>query len=133
MLKREFDALADKVGSPFAAVKYIAQSARQKRQSVDYRVLESQAITWVLTGIQPKLSKRHLNVSDWYNLPYLDEVLSCVDDDDVAASVRESYSESMKAHHLIYYYHQSLNEHQKARVRVLTRMIWYNIEQEGGI
>lgn len=133
MLKREFDALADKLGSTYAAVNYIAKSARQKRNQVDNRILESQAITWVLTGIQPKLSKRAINISDWANLNYLDEVLSYVDDENVCVSVRASYSKSAELHHLIYCYHTDLNDSQKARVRVLTRMIWYNIQEEGGL
>lgn len=133
MLKREFDALADKMGSPFAAINYIAKSARVKRQQVDNRILESEAITWALTGIQPQLRERVHTVDEWYNISYLDEVLSYVDDEQVADSVRESYSESARTHHLIYCYHSSLDESRKARVRVLTRMIWYNIQQEGGV
>lgn len=133
MQKREFDALADKIGSPFAAVNYIAQSARKKRQEVDNRILESEAITWAVTGIQPKLRKKIPKVADWYNLSLIDEVLSYVDDEQVAISVRESYNESAKVHHLIYCYHKGLDESRKARVRILTRMIWYNIQQEGGL
>lgn len=132
MIKREFDALADKLGSTYAAVNYIAKSARQKRKQVDNRILESEAITWALTGIQPKL-RRVCKVAEWGTLNYLDEVLSYVDDENVAQSVRESYSESAKVHHLIYCYHSDLNESQKSRVRVLTRMIWYNIQEEGGL
>ena len=133
MLKREFDLLAEKLGSPYAAIHYISQSARKKRQQVDNRILESEAITWALTGVQPKLRKRVRNISDEYNLSYLDEVLSYVDDDEVCTSVRESYSQSVKSHHLIYCYHNNLDEDRKARVRVLTKMVWYNIEQEGGL
>lgn len=132
MLKREFDALAEKLGSPFAAVNFVAKSARARRQSVDNRILESEAITWVVTGIQPKLRNKMPDINQLGNVSYLDEVLSYVDDEQVVESVRASYCESTKAHHLIYCYHNSLDDNRKARVRVLTRMVWYNIRQEGG-
>lgn len=131
MLKREFDQLADKLGSPFSAIHYISQSARKKREEVDYSILESEAITWVLTGVAPKLRARHR--FNRLSMPLIDELLSYVDDEEVSQSVRTSYEESMKAHHLIYHYHNNLDDNRKSRVRILTRMIWYNIEQEGGL
>lgn len=132
MLKKEFDALAAALGSPYAAVNYIAKSARKKLKESNNGILESQAISWVLTGKEPKVHRRMPVYNSSLNIPYVDEVLCYVDDEEVCESVRESYNESLLAHHLIYCYHNNLDEFRKSRVRILTRMIWYNIQQEGG-
>lgn len=131
MHKKEFDLLADKLGSPFAAVNYVAKSARKLRKEIEYPILESEAISWAITGEKPKANGRKHSYSQ-YDINILDDILSEVDDDEVSQSVRNSYEESLQAHHLIYCYHTNLDESRKARVRVLLNMIWYNIKSEGG-
>lgn len=132
MLKKEFDALAAALGSPYAAVNYISKAARRKMKQHNNIILESEAISWVLTGEEPRARKCKSLYDISHDLPYLEEILCYVDDEDVCESVRESYKESLGAHHLIYCYHNNLDEFRKSRVRILTRMIWYNIQQEGG-
>lgn len=131
MLKKEFDELADKLGSPYAAVNYLAKTARKRMSSIEYPIMESEAISWVLTGEKPEAKgRKHMSFN--YNIHLLDDILSEVDDQEVCSSVRESYAASVKAHHLIYCYHTDLDESRKARVRILIKMVWHNIQQEGG-
>lgn len=132
MLKREFDQLAASIGSTYAAVNYVAKSARDKIAHTDGHVLESEAISWVLTGEEPKVRNKTEEIERWYLQNYIDDMLSEVDDIDVAQAVRDSYAASMEQHHLIYSYPEHLDENRKSRVRILTRMIWYYIKNEGG-
>lgn len=131
MLKKEFDELANQLGSPYAAVDYVAKTARKLMKEVEYPIQESEAISWVLTGEKPEAKGRKRSSFDW-PINIVDDILSGVDDKEVCSSVRESYQESMKVHHLIYCYHTELDDARKARVRILLNMVWYNIQQEGG-
>ena len=130
--KKEFDELANKLGSTYAAVNYVAKESRKLMMQCNNELLGSEAITCVLTGQPPKRKHRHLSDKDLYSSSIVDDVLFDVNDDSVEESVRDSYEASLEQHHLIYCYHSELTEPQKARVRVLTNMIWYNIKQEGG-
>lgn len=133
MLQDRFNQLAEVLGSPYAAVNYLANLARKLLIDNNNQILESQAITWALTGEAPKIERKKITKVDTSNMCGIDEVLCYVDDDEVCESVRNSYHQSLKSHHLIYCYHNSLDEYRKARVRILVRMIWYNIQSEGGI
>jgi len=124
--KDYFEQLSKQCGSPYAAVNFIAKSARNKLLEVNNQILDSEAISWVLTGIAPEIKKRHkVYYLNGNHISYLDDVLSCVDDVEVCQSVRDSYFISCKANHLIYSYNPELDNDRQARVRVLTRMIWF--------
>lgn len=125
----EFNRLANKLGSRYGAVNYIAQEARRRRSESDYTMLESEAISWVLTGNKPPTRARS-KVDISTNISMVQDILSEIEDDNVRASVYASYKQSLKVGHLIYCYHESLDEGQQSRVRVLMKMIWYNIKQE---
>lgn len=123
--KEHFRKLVDECGSPYAAVNHIAMEARRKLKEVDSQILDSKAITWALTGIPPKIHNRN----EAYYLrdeaqAYLDDMLCYVDDEDVCESVRNSYKTSKRANHLIYVYKNDLDESRRARVRILTRIVW---------
>ena len=130
MLKKEFDQLAEALGSTFAAVNFIAKLAREKREQSNYSLLESEAISWVLTGKEPP-KNRYPKSDILHHVFEISDLLSEIDDEEVAESVWQSYEISLKEHHLIYQYQEGMCEGQKARVRILSRMIWYNIQQEG--
>ena len=124
---QRFNQLVDTLGSPYAATNYLARLARKLLVDNDNRLLESEAITWALTGEKPKLHRKRAD----YSLPSMeivDEVLCYVDDEDVCESVKDSYNKSLQAKHLIYCYSHELTEYQRSRVRILMRMIWYNIQ-----
>lgn len=126
--QREFEELVRLCnGNKFQAVKIISSKARILCDKYKPDLNESQAISWVLTGDKPEYldkcrTKRKLRES-FYSKE--SEILSLVDDVDVKQSVKESISLSSKGRSLIYQYKDNLNEYQKARVRILTNMIWY--------
>lgn len=117
-------------GSKFAAVNYLAKQARINLKQVNNTILDSQALSWALTGKQPEIHPDRKSVGDDFitiKLNYLDELLCYVDDEEVCESVVDSFYESLEKRHLIYVYNNDLDESRKARVRILTRMIWdYN-------
>ena len=48
-------------------------------------------------------------------------------DKEVCNAVYDSYYDSKKQTHLIYVYNSIQDEPRRARVRVLTRMLWYTL------
>ena len=135
--KNRFDKLAAALGSPYAAVRFITQESRKLTNKYNNCILDSEAISWVITGEKPKsayeyekqiaLEKRIQSISTKYIQSAVDECLSYVDDAGVCKSVRTSIKASKQARHLVYIYIDLDNEWQHSRVRSLTRMIWYSL------
>ena len=115
-------------GDRFAATMLVAKLARNLADKYDNLILHSEALTWVLTGERPmiiddngKLNKSIIS----NNKSYMDDLLCSVDDDEVCDAVRDSISHSNTCQNLVYLYNEITEEPRRARVRVLTRMIWY--------
>lgn len=121
-------------GNKYAATRYVAKEARKLAEEYDNVISHAEALTWVLTGEIPKdiLSyyqdmvklKRHRSLSAAY------ELIEYVLDEDIKESVVESYIRSLRAGHLIYYYHGVYDEYKQARVRILTRMVWDELHEQ---
>ena len=129
-LQARFNVIAEALGSRFAAVNYVSSLARKLCLDTNNEVLQSQAITWAITGEKPAYTTHKISI-DKLNQEYqysLDEVLCYVDNEEVCDSVRLSYNKSLEAHHLIYLYSDGLSEYDKPRVRILLRIIWYNLQ-----
>jgi len=125
--REQFDQLASALGSTYAAVNFISSAARVLLETHDYPCVESQAILWALTGKKPKFRKKHSLLSELDTVHILDDVLCYVEDSEVCKMVRKSYGESLKVHHLIYFYNDEMDEYTRARIRILTRIAWYNL------
>ena len=131
--QKQFDKIADALGSRYAAVRYVSSLARTRSSESKYHIQESEAITWILTGKEPKYRKRlYMDPMKYTDVCILEEILEYVDDREICESVSSSYEASLENRHLIYVYQEGLSQSQQARVRILTRMVWYNIEQERG-
>jgi hypothetical protein len=118
----------------FSVVTTIAQIARERSKDYNGYILDSQALTWVIQGIEPEYIKGpNLNMNK-YIKPFeqvnIDDMLSYVDDNEVCDAVIESYNESKKQNHLIYLYKNIEDEPRKARVRILSRMFWYKFKEK---
>ena len=132
-----FNKLARNIGNRYAAVQFIAQQTHKLSTRYHYEVIDSQLISWILTGVKPKsviqyesqidIENRIRSLSDRKITSVLNEILCYVDDSNICDSVRCSITESKDAHHLIYVYKNIQNESQKARVRILTRMVWHSL------
>lgn len=117
-------ALRDRLGF-YPSIAYIAAEARKLRNSLNYDITESQAVSWVLTGVQPephRIPMRDIRQA----IDNMRDILSGIDNEFICESVEDSINISHAEHHLVYQYTDGLAESDKARVRILTRAIWYN-------
>lgn len=116
-------------GNRYQAVQYIQKQSRKLLEYTDNRITDSEAITWVLTGEKPDYESRKTfnEITAKYEDAYVDEILCYIDDKQVCESIRLSISKSKKSKNLVYRYTKGLDESKKSRVRVVTRIIWYNL------
>lgn len=119
-----WDKLVRRYGNEYQAVIALANLARGKTAQVDYQILDSEAIEWVLTGIPPELiqNKVHKPPSDKFQ--YIREILGQIQDPDILHSVKSSLSISAQNAALCYVYAEGTNKYQQQRVRILCNMIW---------
>lgn len=109
----------------YPSITFIASEARKLRFSLDYDITESQALAWVLSGVTPEHHKIPIKDLE-YSTSLEDRLLTYIDKPAIKKSVKLSIEDTEIHHHLIYRYTEDLNESEKARVRILTRVIWYN-------
>lgn len=121
-----FNQFADKVGNRYIATSYIAHAARKFSTELPRYIIESYLIHWVLVGEDPKHIKA--SIRDDADTRYMNEILCYVCDQEVVSAVREMYSMSVKARHLVYESNMNLNANQLDRAKILLRMIWYQFE-----
>lgn len=114
-------------GSIFAAIDYVSKIARHRAKSVHNCITESQAISWVITGVEPKTLRKNLEyrkIRKTLDLRYAEDRLFYIDDKLVREATRETILESREKKHLIYKYKDIFDEPRKARVRILSNIIW---------
>lgn len=109
----------------YPSITFIASEARKLRFSLDYDITESQALAWVLSGVTPERHKIPIKDLE-YSVSLEDRLLKYIDKPSIKKSVKMSVEDTEIHHHLIYRYTADLNDSEKARVRILTRVIWYN-------
>lgn len=120
--------LIEGFGNIYECVNYVAKEARDLSQSHDVGLTESRAMTWILSGDQPEEAlKEHLPPEKGARLMSIDDILWTVDDPQIRAAVTRSIFHSWRAHHLLYEYIDVSDTPRQARVRVLTRMLWYTL------
>ena len=120
------DELIKACGSKYMAVNVVADMARRKAQAVDYHILDSQAIEWVLSGEKPQTIIDDENSESRRKSSYMRNLLEYIDDDRVVDSVISSIRASVASGTLCFVFSEDTNEYQYARVRILCRMIWYH-------
>lgn len=125
-----FQQLSEELGDAYQAVNHIAAQARKLAESHNNVILHSEAINWVITGVKPDILEQVDKLPDKPNFfrSYVDEALAYVSDGPVRRSAKSSIFASKSARHLIYIYRDVSDPHRRARVRVLTRMVWYNLK-----
>lgn len=87
--RQMYDKLTAAFGNPYAAVIYISKLARQLSKTVDYDILDSQALSWAITGVKPEPIKIPQTIANTVRLPVRD-VLTLVDDKEVKTAVVNS-------------------------------------------
>lgn len=112
----KFTQISNKIGNIYQSINYISKRARKYRD--DTSCLESQALTYVVTGRAPIQNRNHTST----DISKTEEVLSLVSNEDVIQSVLKSVNLST-AENIQYVYLDSLNEFEMSRVRVLVNKI----------
>lgn len=123
----KFEEYEQALGSRYAAIIYISQVARHRAKSVHNCITESQALSWVITGIEPKCLRERLK--EWRrrknaDLLYAKDRLLYIVDDGIREATWETILESRRTGYLIYKYKDIVDEPLKARVRILSNIIW---------
>lgn len=123
-----FKQYENSLGNKYLAVMQIANDARQLQKKYGNVPLESEAITWILRGVDQKTldTIKRIQSRKKFYLSYLDEVLTYVDDLEVKQSVKQSIKQSKRAQNLVYFY-STQDRFKQTRIRVLTRIIWYEL------
>lgn len=115
--------------NPFELCNLISLKSIELLKSLDYAISDSEAISCVVSGTVPdnleERRKQHKMLST-LKTPYMSGLLSYVDDDEVKSCVELSYEESVRIGSLVFRYDSLSDDAKKSRVRILTRMIWYN-------
>lgn len=123
----EFEQLSNRLNNPYAAINKVSSQAR--KLMVNHNLLESQAVTWAITGKKPK------HVIDTKKESTLANILRSIRFEidapyEVKESVVASIYQSLKSSHLIYKYTQKLDEFDRPRVDILTNIWWSKINSE---
>ncbi len=109
----------------YAEVCNVMNDARELSSEYDNKILHSQAITSVIHGIRPERS--HREYQDEYEANQIKNMFCCISDKEICDAVYDSFYDSKEQKHLIYVYNNIKDEPRKARVRVLTKMLWYKL------
>lgn len=120
-----WDKLVQKYGNEYQAVIALAKLARDKTKEVDYHILDSEAIEWVLTGTPPKAVQNEVDKPPSDKSQYIREILGQIQDPDILYSVKASLRISAQNAALCYVYAEGTNKYQQQRVRILCNMIWF--------
>lgn len=118
-------------GDRYATTAAIYNKANELMASVNNSIKGSEAIDWALTG-KPPINlegrvKQHMKLSE-HRTSYMENLLGYVYDDDVVNQVRQSFDQSVYLGSLTFYYGNIREPSRKVRVRILTRMCWYDIK-----
>ena len=134
---QNFGKFEKRAGSSFGAVLAIAKEARQRVLACENKISESDAIAWIVDGEIPKT----LRSTRSHKISYMRELLSNVYDpriiDCVIKSIKltkektkilnqehkKSTNNLIESTNYLYYLDDSLNNFEKSKVRILTKMI----------
>lgn len=112
--------------SIYADVMSISNQARELSKRSGESILHSEAISRVLKGDTSKIVFDD-DVIDEYESKYIKEMFMYIDDKEIKDAVYDSFYDSKKNRNLIYVYNEITDENRKSRVRILTRMLWFNL------
>ena len=114
----EFDRLSKQYG-PYYATMQITKNAREIAKSLEYRISDSEALTYAANGMTP-------NPKDYPDkrLNRVKEYISYIDDEEVRLAILDSYEQSLKNSYLIYDYKSIGDEPRRSRIRIILNILW---------
>ena len=127
--QKRFEELCNSLGNRYLAVNFIANNARYLANNTNNVILHSEAVSWSILGDKPKILNKYKSIFN--NRDYLESLISTttqyIDNNYIKQSVRQSIYTSNQRHHLVYAYHNKLDDNDRIRVRILTKIIWYKL------
>ena len=124
-----------KTDNVFEAVNMWAKEASNVYNQFSGSLSNSESLDYALTSNLPENYFNRIpksEVSTNYIKLYVREALQNVDDKKVKFYVLCSIKKSQLNKNLVFIYDKSLSPSRKARVRVLSKLIWYNLYPEEG-
>lgn len=130
---QNFEQYVKLCGGRYSATVFVAMKARQLAEKYGNIISHAEALTWILSGKIPdclfdyksKIKQRELRPF-LHAKEYLDNVI----DVQVRESVWNSLIKSRNEGHLIYHYEDIYDKDRQARVRILSKKLWYEMKQE---
>lgn len=114
----------ESVPNRYAVVNDIGKKARELAKEYDNTIFHSEAISCLINGVKPE--PRYV-FRDEYEATVIKEMFCYIDDISVKNAVYDSFYKSKHCNNLVYMYNDITDEPRKSRVRVLTRMLWYQL------
>ncbi len=110
----------------YADIRNVVTSARELSLKYDNKILHSEAITHVIHGTEPDLHV-YVDCGDEYEAHQIKELFCYIDNKEICDAVYDSFYASKSKNNLIFLYNNINEPNKQARVRVLTRMLWYKL------
>ena len=124
-----------KTSNIFEAINVWVSDADKLKTQYQNRIDNNEALSSMLTCNLPQnLDRRRIvkDVEQNYIDRYIHEALTQIDDKDIKISVLQTLNHSRSEKNLVFIYLDNLTKAQKARVRIISRLIWYNLYPKKG-
>lgn len=110
--------------NPYRLVLDVARGAKQLAMEYDDIILHSEAITHNLHGTKPVLKQ----MAKWESeATEIRDMFCSIEDTEICEAVYDSFYASKEAQNLKYVYNNITDMYRQARVRILTKMLWYSL------
>lgn len=113
--------------NPYNEVMQVASKARELSALYNNKILHSEAITSIIHGTQPDIQCL-FDIDSEFESRYIREIFCYIDDKELCDAVYDSFYASKEKNNLIYVYNSISEPDRRARIRVLTRMLWYKLK-----
>lgn len=113
--------------NPYEEVRKVASKARELSAQYNNKILHSEAITNVIHGTLPDIQYLS-DLESEFESRYIRDVFCYIDDKELCNAVYDSFYESKENNKLVYVYNSIEEPDRQARIRVLTRMLWYKLK-----
>lgn len=123
----KFRRYLETAANPYEKINRVMSKARELSAQYNNKILHSEAITNVIHGTQPDIQYL-LDVENEFESGYIREVFCYIDDKELCDAVYDSFYASKEKNNLIYVYNSIEEPDRQARIRVLTRMLWYKLK-----
>ena len=121
-------------GNVFEAICKFSTDAEKVKAKTEGRLSNSEALSAVLNKALPENTfnrQRVETMEQLYIERYIREVLSQIDDIAVRYSVSQTLQKSKAEKNLVFTYLDALSPAQRARVRIISKLVWYNLYPKG--